>query len=220
MALDAIVLKTAPLSGNDLSVTLFTEQIGLIKTVARYAQARGSALFGYFSPFHQVRILLKGKGDWAKIDTADLLHAHAALRASLPLLEAGCAMVRALLKSQLPGKPAPLLFKLFKEYLLLLPQAKNPDTLVLSFLLKLERHEGILAIEICGECQKTIQKAHLFQRQILCSEHQRPESIPLSTEEFASLQFLALSRSAEQLCAFIPPQTLKEKVTLALSHSS
>ena len=78
---------------------------------------------------------------YAFID-ATPLNLHSALRTSLSHLNAAGTILRALFRSQLPGKPSKLLFHLTLAYLHHLPEATSPDSFTASYLLKLIKHEG------------------------------------------------------------------------------
>ena len=89
----------------------------------------------------------KSRSDLLKVKEINLINAHISLRNNYEKIESASNILRSLVKSQLPGKPSPLLYQLTKVYLKQLCKSIYPKGIEISFLLKLMRHEGLLSFE-------------------------------------------------------------------------
>ncbi len=145
---EAIVLKTSPYGDYNQIVTFYTQDFGLVKCAAKFSRSPKNKLSALLAPFNELEahFLLRNR-DLETLQSAALIHPHLELRSSLETLEAASLCLDALLKTQLPGKSAPLLYALLRKYLTLIPEAVSPEALSASFLLKLLKHEGVLAFE-------------------------------------------------------------------------
>jgi hypothetical protein len=74
-----------------------------------------------------------------------ILEQHLGIRNSLEQLQTATAMVKTLLNSQWPDKPAPALYALFAKFLQKINEADYP--LLIPFLIKVLKHEGVLQTE-------------------------------------------------------------------------
>lgn len=194
---EAIILNAIPFQDHHQITTFFTPDLGVCKGISLHNKSPKNPLFGIFSPLHRVEVIFrKTNNDLLKIQTGSLLNAHLFLRTSYEPLQAACTLLALILKSQLPHKPAPLLFQLLKNYLEMFAKAKTPKTLLASFQLKLLRHEGLLSVtNRCALCQEEPACINLSEGQVICATHQSPSPFLLSEDETALFYALALSTS-------------------------
>lgn len=210
---EAIVLKTTPFQDMHQITTLFTPDRGLCSAIGSYSKSPKGALFGLLAPFNHIELIFKpGRSELLKIENGSLLNGHSNIRKSYDLIERGCKILDALLKSQLPNKPAPLLFELLKNYLFLLTEAKSSDAIVASFQVKLLRHEGLIAItNKCPVCSNEPKEIGVEGGQTMCSLHADPLNC-LSEEETSYFYALGLASSINFLKEIEIPATLSSKV--------
>ena len=122
-------------------------------------------------------------------------------------------MAKAILDSQLQGKNAPHLYTLLKRYLQKIPKIKSQKSLLISFLLKVLLHEGILNIkEKCSLCENKASSIH--QGECICPHHSSAYAHNFSVEEFQSLKNLAYIKSFLKIDEIKVEETLKEKTLL------
>lgn len=184
----AIVLKTLDYRDHQRIVTVMTSEIGLLSFLIRGLK-KGSR-FILTTPFsHGEYVLKKRKGDLLSFRDGTLFSDHEALRSDYKRLKTAGDMANLLLKTQLPGKPAPQLFALFLAYLKKMPLFEDPHVLSLSFTLKLMTHDGWISWE-----DKSF--------------------FPISATEveWQLLKTLALSRSFAQIRGLSPSYDLYERV--------
>lgn len=145
---EAIVLKTSPYGDYNQIVTFYTQDFGLLKCAAKHSRSPKNKLSSLLAPFNELEIyfLLRDR-DLETIQSAQLVNPNLPLRHSLETLSAASLCTEALLKTQMPGKSSPLLYALLKKYLELVPEAKSPEAVSASFILKLLKHEGLLSWE-------------------------------------------------------------------------
>ena len=170
---EGIVLKTFDYKENERIVTIFTESDGVVALIAKNVKNK----IAITTPFCQAEFLFtKGKSDLFKFQDGTILDDHHYLRQNLSHLQAAAEMLKIILKSQLPGKPAPKLYALLLAYLRQLPHFKDVTPLLTSFHLKLLMHEGLLSWE----------RPNLFP-------------VPLTQLEWDLLKRLALTRSFKEI---------------------
>ncbi|MFS8563609.1 MAG: DNA repair protein RecO [Rhabdochlamydiaceae bacterium] len=192
---EGIVLKTFDYKENERIVTVFTSHEGVIALIAKHIKNQNK--IALTTPFCQAEFLFtKGKSDLCKLQDGTILNDHHFLRRSLPHLQAAAEMVKIVLKSQLPGKPAPQLYALLLACLSQLAHFTDTFTLIGSFYLKLLMHEGLLSWE----------SSHLFP-------------FTVTDIEWNSLKQLALTRSFKEMHSMsLTPaliDKLKSKISLA-----
>jgi DNA repair protein RecO (recombination protein O) len=142
---EGIVLRSLPYREQEKILTLFTAERGLISLIVKKISKKSSHLLALSSLFCQGEFLYeKGNSDLYRFLDGSLLDEHLFLRQNWRYLEAASKLTKALLHSQLPGKPAPHLYALFISYLRQIPHFEEPLGLFASFYLKLLHHEGVL----------------------------------------------------------------------------
>ncbi len=143
-----IVLKTIPYGDYNQIAIILTDRFGLLKFACPFSRSRKNKAFGHFTPFHELELIFAPMDrELETVKTSTLLHPRLELRGSLDRLEMAGACATAVLKTQLPAKPAPVLFQLLITHLDLLMTNASPQAVALSFLMKLLLHEGTLSVE-------------------------------------------------------------------------
>ncbi len=143
--LEGIVLRSVAVQESRHILTLFTLQEGLLSlatprtSVHQMRQNAATALLSR-SEF----CLRKGRtSDVYRVLEASLIEAFDDLRNNFSQLSAAGEIIHLILRSQLPGKPAPMLYALLLTYLRRLCKSPHPLLLTISFQLKLLKHEGL-----------------------------------------------------------------------------
>ncbi len=91
-------------------------------------------------------VLSKKNGDLYTFHEGSIIDLHLPLRDNLRHLYTASSMTRAILDSQLPEKPAPLLYSLFSICLHQIPTFLCQNTLLACFYLKILKHEGVFSL--------------------------------------------------------------------------
>ncbi len=147
---EGIVLHSFDFKENQKIITLFTEDAGKMSLIL----TKKNGNLGLTTPFTKGEyIYTKGKSDLYRFHDGTVLDNHILLRNSLAHLQAAGELTNVILRSQMPTKPAPLLYALLKTYLPQISNFPDPTPLLCSFYLKLLKHEGVLNLdelpEIC-----------------------------------------------------------------------
>lgn len=215
---EAIVLKTLPFQDYHQITTLFTAELGLCNAIGSYSRSPKNPLFGALAPLNHLELFLRPprNGDLFKIESVSLFNSHNELRKSYDQLHEACQMLNALMKTQVPHKPAPLIFGLLKNYLSLIQEAPFPEAIRSSFQLKLLRHEGLLAItNQCPICHQEPKEISIEEGRTVCKAHCPDHG--LTEDESTYFYALALSTSAKLLKEVEPPKTLAPKIEALFS---
>jgi DNA repair protein RecO (recombination protein O) len=156
---EGIVLKTIDFRDSERIITLFTKELGLISLIVKGVSPSSLPKLAVTTPFCQAQFFFtRGNSDLFRYRDSTVLQEHHNLRAHFSFLEAAGVMAKALLQTQLPGKPASLLYALFDRYLKQIPTFTQPLPLTISFLLKLLHLEGILSLSQLPEEFSTDEK--------------------------------------------------------------
>jgi DNA repair protein RecO (recombination protein O) len=143
---EGIVLRTTPYKESHRIITLFSQEAGLISFMVK--RVRTPEKMVLLSPFSQIEVIYRKKlSDLYSFKDGSLIADNLFLREKWDYLEIAGKMAQILLHSQMPGKPAPLLYNLFLGCIRQLPHCEEPASLLLFFYLKLLSHEGILSLE-------------------------------------------------------------------------
>lgn len=211
---EGIVLQIVPYKDYHQIATLYTPDYGVLKLIAHYSRTQKSKFAGCFMPLNKLEILFHAsQKEIEKTHSASILEPHLALRQSLPVLQTACDMATALLKSQLPGKASPLLYQLFAYFLSKLNETKDPQVFLASFLLKLLRHDGLLAIdEHCSACQIPLNQSVIAGGQVFCLSHAPAFGISFDQEEQQLIYALSLNTSYNLLKELICSDRMKHNI--------
>lgn len=197
------ILHVTPYGERDLIARVFTEQSGVLPMIAKGARGKYPKMVP-LTPLMEAEIVYRdGRGDLRICHEVGKVEHYAPLRQSLPLLEAGSAMLRAVDRMLMPEKPAPLLYQLLNRYLEALTKTEEPATLQASFLLKLLKHEGCHPLRnCCAACNDETNLTVFFLSNdgTFCERHAPPYAVRFSETEAVHLDALT---QAKQLSALV-----------------
>lgn len=145
---EGLVLRSIDFRDRQKILTLFTPTMGIVSLIVKGINRKKSHLLTLTSPFTCGEYLFRvSRSTLYTFRDGTPLKTHNELRDNLDHIEAATLLVKALLTSQLPEKPAPDLYALTLTYLGLLSTVENPAAITSSFLLKLLKHEGLLSLD-------------------------------------------------------------------------
>jgi DNA repair protein RecO (recombination protein O) len=209
--LSGIVLRSFDYQDNQRIITLFTPDSGLIQLIVKGVSQKNLHLFSLTTVFTVGQYhFTRGRTDlYRYLDGTHL--EFIPLRENLVHLKAAGAITKALLTSQLPGKTAPRLYQLTLAYLKQIPLFTDPLPLVLSFQLKLLKHDGLTHLKgPCSLCANEV--THLNKGQAFCYSHAGPSSYFFTQHEWDILLKLQDARQFQPLEQLNIEQILQEKI--------
>lgn len=209
---EGLVLRNLDYEERKRIITLFTPEKGLISLIVKNITRKKTHLLVLTAPLTHAEFTYSiRRSDLYTFYDGSVLNAHYPLRDKLSSIETAITFIKALLKTQLPGKQAPLLFHLTLTYLKYLPTFENPAPLLASFLLKLLKHEGHLSLKnICCYCEKP--STHLYLGEPLCSSHAPIHAHFFDIEEWELLNILTNAREISLLKDTRITPTLEQKI--------
>jgi DNA repair protein RecO (recombination protein O) len=143
---EGIVLRSLEYRDRQRIITLFTKEEGIISLIVKHISSKRSTMLALTTPFTRGEYLYRrGRSELMPLEDATLLDEHLELRNRFESLQAAGELVQAILASQMPGKAAPILYGLFSAYLKQIAHFPKPDSAICSFLLKILKHEGLIA---------------------------------------------------------------------------
>jgi len=152
---EAFVLETHALGEADLIVTLFSEQHGKVRAVARAARRSRRRFGGKLQPLTRLRASWTGHAgrDLQRLEGAELLRSFAEMQAD-PLRQAACAVLAELTQAFAhEGQADADLFRLVAAVLEALEGGGGPAPLLRYFEYWTLRVHGLLPdFENCAEC--------------------------------------------------------------------
>ncbi|MEM8727347.1 MAG: DNA repair protein RecO [Chlamydiota bacterium] len=215
---EGIVLKAVSFKENDRILSLFTPDQGIVSLYVRGLSKKKPALANLTTPFCRGEYLFrKRRSDLYRFVDGTILDLHLPLRCSYSHLESAGKMLRAISKSQLPGKKATALYHLLASYLKKLPEALFPNTLRASFALKLLKYEGLLAIDETCLCCGNNRACHISEGESRCDGCTAPASLSFSDLDWKTLQILSHIRSFSPLLTLELPTPLIQAIDTLLS---
>lgn len=206
----AITLQSIPYIEKKRIVTAFSQERGLISFILQDLSNK-NPYFALCSPFCLAElILLKTKSELFILKESKVLDEHLSLRKELSHIQSAYLMAKAIMDSQLPHKSAPSLFLLLKTYLKHIPNVEFQNSILISFLLKILIHEGLIHLhEKCNLCDK--KASHLHKGEALCSEHTIQYCHGFSNEEYELLIKLGQIKNISELKDLESSTDLKQK---------
>ncbi|HEX4839490.1 MAG TPA: DNA repair protein RecO [Rhabdochlamydiaceae bacterium] len=143
---EGIVLRSTLYKESHRIISLFTSEAGLISVMVKGVKT--PERMALLTPFSQIEVFFRKKlSDLYSLKDGSLIANNLFLREKWDYLETAGKMAQLILHSQMPGKPAPLLYALFLACLKQLPHFEEPAPLLLLFYLKLLTHEGLLSLD-------------------------------------------------------------------------
>lgn len=143
---NGVVLEVKNFEETDQIISVFTENEGLVKFFVKKAHLMKNRLkttpltLGEF-------VYVKGKSELYRLNEISIQNHYLDLRKDLKKLELGCIFLNLILKSQMIGKPAPLLFHLLVRYLDKIKVFEDLIPLEASFRIKLLQYEGLFSLD-------------------------------------------------------------------------
>jgi len=197
---EGIVLRAFDYKDRQRIITLFTQETGLISLIIKGISKKNFRLLSLSTPFSQVEVhFKKGKSDLFRYIDGTIIDEHLRLREQYAYLQTAGSLAQAILQSQLPGKPAPSLYLLFRSFLKQVPLFDNHAALLASFRLKLLRHEGLIALSAeCTHCADAPAR-FLHHGESVCIHHQTPPALSFNEEEWHTLAHLESTQQFSQL---------------------
>lgn len=204
---EGIVLQSFPFKEYDHILTLFTPQ-GLLKFFAKGKKQYNPLI----SPLTRGEYFFsQGRNDLHRLCEGSILSQNIKIRDSYENLKTAFFLIDALLRSQWPGKAAPQLYHLFSLFLQQIPEAKDPMSLGIAFLIKIVKHEGILqTASTCSLCEK--EAAYRYGGESFCEVHADNEAFLFLPEEEALLLKIAGCLSMQILTEESYPPAFLEKI--------
>ncbi|MES2198563.1 MAG: DNA repair protein RecO [Chlamydiota bacterium] len=143
----AIILRSIPFKDHQKIVTAFSKELGMISMIIKGLSSKKLFKLPFCESFCEVELVLSKKnGDLYTFHEGSIIDLHLPLRDNLRHLYTASSMTRAILDSQLPEKPAPLLYSLFSICLHQIPTFLCQNTLLACFYLKILKHEGVFSL--------------------------------------------------------------------------
>lgn len=218
---EGIVLRSQDFKERHRIITLFTHQ-GLISLIVKNISRKNTRLLSLTTPFcHGEYHYRRGNSELLRFHDGTIIDDHFNLRQSFSSLQVAGALANAILTSQMPGKPSPALFVLYKSYHNQVPCFNDPTTLLASFYLKLLKHEGLLTITPhCTSCDEAPARL-LHNGESLCTQHNTQDAFHFSPSEWETLLSLDGAQQFSSLRTLSIPPLLSQKInTLFLSRLS
>jgi len=212
---EGVILHTLNFQDYDQILSVFSPDLGVEKFFVKgsYRPLRKESAPSLLT--HYEFVYRQGKGSFLICNEFSILNHYLGLRKNFATLQGACDLLRLIQDSQLPGKPAPSLYKLLLKYLDGLWSLPDPRLLVASFHLKLMRHEGILHLaNHCQTCQRPLSSLYFSNGECFCSIHSPKNALHFSTEETAVLYQLAYCRTLKELILLSFPLDLEKKIRL------
>lgn len=196
---EGIVLQATNYREYDKILTIFTEK-GLLKLFVKTSRKNKLNHLPFTVPLAKAEFLYFERKTLSKLHEATLINPHYELRNSLPHLEAASKIISAILRSQMSDKSAPKLYLLFSLFLENLHASNCPETVYISFLLKLLKHDGLLQKGDCSYCKEP--SSHRYGGEAFCEKHALRGSKVFLAEEEKLLEFLTNARHFSKIASF------------------
>ena len=216
---EGITLKNTDFQDHDRIVTVFTELHGLIKLFARGGNNPKNSYNALTTPLICGEfIYTETRGELFRLHEGKVLFSNIHLRRTSSNLRTACQLIQMILQTQFPCRPSPMLYKLLSSCLNNIPEVVNSDTLTLSFLLKLQRHEGLFNTEPhCHICHQPMDTLSFYNGETYCSHHAPYPSLLFNENETLLFLQLAFARTFQQLNNLPPPSEAFRQKVLSLA---
>lgn len=140
--IEGIVLRSQEYKENQRIITLFTPQ-GVLGVIVKGLASKMSSFLTLTTPLcHGEYHIVRGNSELCQLRDGTVLNAQFILRDKLEWLRTAGCLTQLIVRSQMPHKPTPELFFLYRAYLAQIPKVQNLSALSCSFILKAWRLEG------------------------------------------------------------------------------
>lgn len=193
---EGIVLRSVAVQEGKRILTVFTPAEGLVSLATPRAYTHEMRLASATALLSRAEFCSrKGNSDIYRLREASLLESFDSLRSQYAQLSAAGDLLHAILRSQLSGRPAPLLYELLLTFLRRLTCTQHPLLLVSSFQLKLLKHEGLFAWT--QEAPSSLQEFASFSQ-----DDWQNLGLLTDSRSFAEIESVMAPRLAEKVGAF------------------
>ena len=185
---EALILKSFDYQDRSRILTAYTQTHGLISFILK--GAKSASLLALSSPLCRIEALfIKKKSNLFRLEEGSILNPHLFLRNKLQHLKTAGELIKIILHTQMPEKPAPKLYALLLAFLKKIPEFEEVNAFLIAFRLKALMHEGGLSWE-----------------------HQKLFPIRVTLDEWKVLKKISLSRSFEEIKTVSSSEDLKKKI--------
>lgn len=215
---EGIVLHVVKYGDYDQIATLFTQELGVVKLIVKGGLSLKRKMNSPLTPLTRADLVFSpGRGEIGLCKEIVPLERFHHDQGTFSQLEASCALVEAIHRSQMLEKPAPKLYALLVAFLRSLKTHTNISTWISCFLLKVLKHDGLLAeLSHCAICQNALSHdiscAYIQRGEAFCKAHAPPQPIILTREEIILAHLLTHTRNMATLAQTIAPQPFVDKV--------
>ena len=194
----AIVLKSQRWGEADRIVTVYSEDVGKVRGIARGARRMKSRFGSALEPFRLIDLTLfeKNAESLARISQADISESFGRLRERLDLMTAAASMVNVIQALTPDRDPNPELFHALISGLSSLESGSDPELCALLFQIHILGHTGFRPqIDHCAECGRYTGMVPVrFSPQsggvvcLPCSDKSVDRGLPISPGSLAFIQ--------------------------------
>lgn len=199
--LKGLVLKSQMHQESNCIITIFSEK-GLTNVFVKKGLGKHNKHRTNIIPITLIEIIYENKQNYLKVlKDSSLINNYQKIKSNYDNIMTAGNLISAILDSQWPEKPAPLLFSLLINLLENVPIFKNKKLLLSTFLLKIMKHDGLLdTTNACFNCQ-TIISNNFFRHKgkVLCQKHTYNKAIHFNKNEQLFLITLANCRKIKEL---------------------
>ncbi len=213
------MLRSAPLGEADRLLTLFTPDLGRLRTSARGVRKTTSKLGGHLDPLTRSSLTITRGQSLDTVTGADTIETFLGVKSDLSLLARALYLAEVLEAFNPLEAPNPPVYALFIDGLRALALGTHPDPdLVVRFVeLHVLRHTGFLPeLERCVECRgQILPNQHTLSPAaggVLCPScgAARTDAMPLSVDSLKLLRYLASSPLPAALLVNVRPALHRE----------
>lgn len=206
-----ITLQSIPYKERQSIISVYTKDQGIISLIIKGISEKKTAFLSLNTPFCLADIIYrKGRSDIYLLHDATILDENLLLRKDLSFINSAYILAKAILDSQMPHKKAYSLYALLDTYLKKIPFTSSQEGLIISFLLKLLKHEGLINLsQKCNLCNETA--SFIFKGECLCPQHASMHAHDFSMEEFKNMEELSNVKTFSELDNIACSSNLKEK---------
>ncbi|HEX9759140.1 MAG TPA: DNA repair protein RecO [Nitrospiria bacterium] len=162
---EGIVLRNKTLGESDRLVHLFTLTHGKLKGVAKGARRPKNRFGSALEPITHASLFLfeRRTGGLFQIQEAEIIRSFQALREDLNTIFYASHFLR-WIEAFLPeGESRPTCFHLLREFLSLLGEVKDVESLARCFEIKVLDLSGFRPrLDVCGDCGKTLERKKIY----------------------------------------------------------
>jgi DNA repair protein RecO (recombination protein O) len=212
---EGIVLQATPHQDRHHLITIFTPASGLLRLFVRGSHRSRRYSHAIVTPLTRAEFVYASRQQGLPyLYDATVIDVHDTLRSDYQHLQLACQLLQIISQSQMPSKPAPALYQLLLMYLAYIPQMRDPQAFLSSFLLKILKHEGLLAARAhCSHCENSLDNGgYLSRGEITCRQHADAYAFELTGDELLQLYQLMSIRRLVAIESLAVPPSLQNKI--------